>query len=63
MKLINKLMAVAIALIATAVLGACSNDSDPQLEDMNLKFKGVVNSEMLSGIARGEISIIAELDS
>lgn len=61
--LIKKTLVLYVALIATAVLGACSNDSDPQLEDMNLKFKGVVNSEMLSGIARGEISIIAELDS
>lgn len=52
-----------VALIAITLSGACSNDSDPQSEDMNFKFKGGVNSEMLSGIARGEISIIGELDS
>ena len=56
MKLINKLVAMAIALLAMVAVCACSSDEpDP--------YKGKIDSDFLSALARGEESIMLRLDS
>lgn len=57
MKLINKLMAMAIALLAMAAVSACSSEDDP-----NDAFKGNVDKNFMESIARGETSITFNLN-
>ena len=51
MKLINKLMAIAIALLAMVAISACS------YEDPDIAFKGNIDANFLNSLARGETSI------
>lgn len=52
MKLINKLMAIAIALLAMVAVCACSSYEDP-----DVAFKGNVDGNFLNALARGETSV------
>ena len=55
MKLINKLMAVAIPLLAMVAVSACSSDEpDP--------YKGKVDSHFLSTLVRGDESVLLQLN-
>lgn len=58
MKLINKLMATAIALLAMVAVSACSSDDGPKDP-----YKGKIDSDFLSALARGEESIMLRVDS
>lgn len=52
MKLINKLVAISIALLAMAAVSACSSYEDP-----DIAFKGKVDGDFLNSLARGETSV------
>ncbi|MDE6334466.1 MAG: hypothetical protein K2L77_07450, partial [Muribaculaceae bacterium] len=53
MKIINKLMAIAITLLAMVAVSACSSDDGPKDP-----YKGKIDSNFMSALARGEESII-----
>lgn len=58
MKPIDKLMVMAIALLAMVAVSACSSDDDPMTP-----YKGKIDYELLSAISRGDRSILLEIDS
>lgn len=57
MKLINKLMAMAIALLAMVAVSACSSYEDP-----DVAFKGKVNANFLNALSRGETSVTFKIE-
>ena len=58
MKLINKLMAMTIVLLALVTVCACSSEDGPKDP-----YKGKIDSDFLSALARGEESIMLRIDS
>ena len=51
-------MAVAIALLAMAAVSACSSDDGPKDP-----YKGKIDSDFLSALARGDESVLLQIDS